>query len=86
MRSFASSRSSVSKAEVCNLALITFIPLRRGGTRLGTNAEQMTDREHEFGAIEGIEVKLADAALAQIVDLLGGDRRGFEWLYLRKYR
>src|SRR5258708_27845385 len=39
-----------------------------------TNAEQMADREHEVGAVHGVEVEGVDAVLGELLDLAGRDR------------
>ena len=50
---------------------------RSGGflCALGANAEQMADREHEVGAVHGVEMKGVDAVLGELLHLAGGDRR-----------
>src|SRR6204780_1967918 len=40
------------------------------------NAEQMTDREHEVGAVHGVEVKGIDAVLGELLHLAGRDGGG----------
>src|SRR6185369_3312814 len=40
---------------------------------LGANAEQMADREHEIGAVHGVEMEGIDAALRQLLHLARGD-------------
>src|SRR6266403_1740255 len=40
---------------------------------MGANAEQMADREHEVGAVHGIEVKGVDAVLGEFLHLAGRD-------------
>src|SRR4051812_14112841 len=37
----------------------------------GANAEQMADREHEVGAVHGVEVKGVDAVLRKLLHLAG---------------
>src|SRR5436305_8087754 len=41
----------------------------------GANAEQMADREHQIGAVHGVEVEGVDAALGELLHLAGGNGR-----------
>src|SRR3954452_15876226 len=43
---------------------------------IGANAEQMADREHQVGAVHGVEMEGVDAVLGEFLPLPGGDRRG----------
>src|ERR1700716_3542549 len=43
---------------------------------IGTNAQQMADREHEICAVHGVEMKGIDAVFCQFLHLAGGDSRG----------
>src|SRR3546814_20647846 len=45
---------------------------------LGADAEQMTDRIGELGAVQRIEVEIADAAGIELAAKLGRDRGGDE--------
>src|SRR5260221_2252293 len=58
------------------------VRLGETGTRIGSgsflcalraNAKQMADREHEVGAVHGVEVKGIDAVFCQFLHLAGGD-------------
>src|ERR1700722_16906359 len=48
---------------------------RRG---LSAQADQMTDREHQIGAVHGVEVQLLDAMVDEVEHLLGAHSRGDE--------
>src|SRR3954463_7434446 len=39
----------------------------------GANAEQMADREHQVGAVHGVEMEGLDAVLGELLHLAGGD-------------
>src|ERR1043165_786333 len=41
----------------------------------GANAEQMADREHQVGAVHGVEMESVDAVLGELLHLAGRDRR-----------
>src|SRR5882757_1865732 len=43
---------------------------------IGANAEQMADREHQVGAVHGVEMEGVDAVLGEFLHLAGGNRRG----------
>src|SRR3954469_4059310 len=43
---------------------------------MGTDAQQMADREHEVRAVHGVEVKGVDALFCQFLHLAGGDSCG----------
>src|SRR6185436_11538796 len=45
---------------------------------IGTDAQQMADREHEVRAVHGVEMKGVDAVLGELLHLAGRDRRGDE--------
>src|ERR1700739_89480 len=38
-----------------------------------TDAKQMTDREHEIGAVHGVEMKGVDAVLVELLHLAGSN-------------
>ena len=59
-----------SRAGSCS-TLITRPPSSRG-----PQAQQMADRVDEIGAVHGVEMEIADAAIDQIEHLFGGDRGG----------
>src|SRR5438552_11680459 len=40
---------------------------------IGTNSQEMADREHEVRAVHGVEVKGIDAVLGELLHLAGGD-------------
>src|ERR1041385_689840 len=40
----------------------------------GANAEQMADREHQVGAVHGVEVEGVDAMFGELLHLAGGNR------------
>src|SRR6185295_8005885 len=42
---------------------------------IGTDAQQMADREHEVRAVHGIEMKGVDALFCQLLHLPGSDSR-----------
>src|SRR6516164_6288370 len=46
------------------------------GRRLRSQAQQVADRVDEVGAVHGVEVEIAHAAVDQVEHLLGGDRGG----------
>src|SRR3954462_8799394 len=48
------------------------------GLFLGTKAEQMADRISELGAVQGVEMELADAAGIKLAAKLGSDGGGDE--------
>src|SRR5947199_3380990 len=43
---------------------------------IGANAEQMADREHQVGAVHGVEVEGVDALLGEFLHLAGGNGGG----------
>src|SRR5207245_4342421 len=45
---------------------------------IGTDAQQMADREHEVRAVHGVEMKGVDALFCQLLHLAGRYRRGHE--------
>src|SRR6478752_5861904 len=45
---------------------------------IGTDAQQMADREHEVRAVHGVEMKGVDAVLGQFLHLARGNGRGDE--------
>src|SRR3954453_3356381 len=42
---------------------------------IGANAEQMADREHQVGAVHGVEMEGVDAVLGEFLHLAGGNGR-----------
>ena len=46
------------------------------GLHRGPQAQQVADREHEIGAIHRVEMECGDAAVDEIENLLGRNRRG----------
>src|ERR1700710_2285267 len=68
MRSRASASSSVRFGETGTvIGSSGFLRAARA------NAEQMADREHEIGAVHGVEMEGIDAVLGEFLDLAGGD-------------
>src|SRR6266478_7767474 len=45
---------------------------------IGADAQQMADREHEVGAVHGVEVKGIDAVFCQFLHLAGCDSCGHQ--------
>src|SRR5262245_15451950 len=74
MRSRAASMSAVRFTETGTviLGLGSFLGA------LGANAEQMADREHEVGAVHGVEMEGVDAVLGELLHLAGGNRCGHQ--------
>src|SRR6267142_6649611 len=70
MRSRAAASSAVRFSE-------TGTVIGSGGflCAMGANAQQMADREHEVGAVHGVEVKGVDAVLGEFLHLAGRNRR-----------
>src|SRR3954447_11580773 len=68
MRSRASASSSVRFGETG-----TVIGSRGFLRAIGANAEQMADREHQVGAVHGVEVEGVDAVLGEFLHLAGGN-------------
>src|SRR6478609_1627319 len=54
--------------------------MRSGGLCrvLRTDAEQMADREHEIGAVHGVEVEGVDTVLGELLHLAGRHCRGHQ--------
>src|SRR5882762_2239411 len=50
---------------------------------IGANAEQMADREHEVGAVHGVEVEGVDAVLGELLHLAGGNGGGNQLARIR---
>src|SRR5436305_4908182 len=70
MRSRASASSAVRFGETG-----TVIGSRGFLRAIGANAEQMADREHQVGAVHGVEVEGVDAMLGEFLHLAGGHGR-----------
>src|SRR5436305_5013865 len=68
MRSRASASSSV------RFGTGTVIGSRGFLRAIGANAEQMADREHQVGAVHGVEMEGVDAVLGEFLHLAGGNR------------
>src|SRR3954464_15886681 len=45
---------------------------------IGTDAQQMADREHEVRAVHGVEMKGVDTLLCELLHLARSNRRGYE--------
>ena len=45
------------------------------GAGFGAQANEVTDREHQIGAVHGVEVQFLDAMIDEIDHLLGADGR-----------
>src|SRR6185295_14266850 len=50
---------------------------------IGTNSQEMADREYEVRAVHGVEVKGIDAVLGELLHLAGRNRRGDQLARLR---
>src|SRR3954447_11594456 len=71
MRSRASASRAVRLGET-GTVIFSGGFLRTGGA----NAEQMADREHEVGAVHGVEMEGVDAVLGELLHLACSNRRG----------
>src|SRR3954470_1033012 len=71
MRSRASASRAVRFGET-GMVIVSRGFLRAGGA----NAEQMADREHQVGAVHGIEMEGVDAVLGGFLHLACSTRRG----------
>src|SRR5579871_4859157 len=73
MRSLAAARNAM-----CLLETGSVIASGRLLRSRRADAKQMADREHEIGAVHGVEMKGVDAVLVELLHLPRGNRRGDE--------
>src|SRR5436309_7242006 len=65
-------RSRASASRAVRFAETGIVIGSRGFLRAGgANAEQMADREHQVGAVHGVEVEGVDAVLGELLHLAG---------------
>src|SRR3954447_12184719 len=78
MRSRANASKAVRWAET-----VTVILSRSFLCAGGANAQQVADREHQVGAVHGVEVEGVDAVLGEFLSLAGRDGGGQELARVR---
>src|SRR3954451_19671861 len=78
MRSRANASKAVRWAET-----VTVILSRSFLCAGGANAQQVADREHQVGAVHGVEVEGVDAVLGEFLYLAGRDGGGHELARVR---
>src|SRR3954468_1617766 len=69
MRSRAAASRAVRLGETCLEAACTVIGSSGFLCAIGTDAQEMADREHEVRAVHGVEVEGVDAVLGELLHL-----------------